>query len=383
MLNRIVTKNTKQADLRSQSLDLLRFPLAVAVLAVHVVSPQTFFVKGELIDIASMPAVEFLVIFISAFIKAQSVPIYYFISGYVFFYGVEFTLAVYKNKLKNRFRSLFIPYIVWNILALSWILFKMMPCFTSLAPGLNSVVPEFSLKAFLFSFWDNSQCVVPMAATNQMYPINPPLWFVRDLFIVVLTTPLVFWIVKKMRAWSVYSMLVLWFASELTCWGYITQLITAYTFFICGAYMSIYKKDMMYEFGRCSTFSFVAYPLLSIEYMICAYVRPEFCTVIKLINILVGLLFAYNVAALLIERSICKPNKFLSSAAFFIYVSHFLIYNEVLKILFLILSPVLPIGFVFLYLLAVLVSVILLLVAYYLMNRYAPMVLRVIAGKRG
>ena len=147
--------------------------------------------------------------------------------------------------------------------------------------------------------------------------------------------------------------------------------------------MSIYKKDMMYEFGRCSTFSFVAYPLLSIAYMICAYVRPEFCTVIKLINILVGLLFAYNVAALLIERSICKPNKFLSSAAFFIYVSHFLIYNEVLKILFLILSPVLPIGFVFLYLLAVLVSVILLLVAYYLMNRYAPMVLRVIAGKRG
>ena len=94
----------------------------------------------------------------------------------------------------------------------------------------------------------------------------------------------------------------------------------------------------MYEFGRCSTFSFVAYPLLSIAYMICAYVRPEFCTVIKLINILVGLLFAYNVAALLIERSICKPNKFLSSAAFFIYVSHFLIYNEVLKILFLILS---------------------------------------------
>lgn len=382
MLNGMVVNNTKQADIRSQSLDLLRFPLAVAVLAVHVVSPQTFYVKGELLDIASMPAVEFMEIFISAFIKLQSVPIYYFISGYVFFYNVNFTPNVYKKKLKNRFRSLFIPYMIWNILALAWILFKMMPCFGTLTSGLNGISPEYSLKAFLFSFWDNTQCIVPMGATNQIYPINSPLWFVRDLLVVVLTTPVVFWIVTKIRAWSVYAMLVLWFASELYCWGYATQLITAYTFFICGAYMSISKKDMMLEFGRYSTFSFVGYPLLSIAYMVCAYVRPEFCTIIKLANILVGLLFAYNIAAVLIKRSICKPNKFLSSASFFIYVSHFLIYNEVLKILFLLISPDTPMGFVLLYLLAVSVCVMLLLLIYYLMGRYMPTVLKVIAGKR-
>lgn len=377
-------ENTKQPDLRSQSLDLLRFPLAIAVLSVHVISPQTFYVKGEMINIASMPAIEFLVNLVSAFIRQQSVPIYYFISGYVFFLGTDFSFDVYKKKLKNRFRSLFVPYIVWNVLALLWILFKSMPCFASLTSGLNSVELNFSIKAFILSFWDSSQGVIPISTSDtcQIYPINSPLWFIRDLMIVVLTSPIVYWIVKKIRVSSVVIMLVLWFVADLYKCGYATQLITAYAFFMWGAYMSVHKKDMMVEFGRFSHISYIAYFTLAIAYMICAYIKPELCVILKLMNIFVGLIFAYNLAALLIKKSICKPNKFLSSSSFFIYISHFLIYNEVLKILFLMLHPVSPIAFVFLYLLAVFVCVLLLLMIFYLMNRYMPSILKVIAGRK-
>ena len=377
-------ENKKQPNLRSQSLDLLRFPLAIAVLAVHVISPQTFYVKGELINIASMPAVELLVNIVSAFIRQQSVPIYYFISGYVFFRGADFSFDVYNKKLKNRFRSLFVPYIVWNVLALLWILFKSMPCFASLTSGLNSIEPNLSIKALLFSFWDNSLGVFPISApdTCQIYPINSPLWFIRDLMIVVLTSPLVYWVVKKLHAYSVCAMLILWFVANLYNWEYVSQIITAYAFFMWGAYMSVNKKDMMKEFGRFSKISYVGYFGLAIAYLVCAYVRPDFCAVLKLMNIFVGLLFAYNIAAYLIKNSICKPNKFLSSSSFFIYISHFLIYNEVLKILFMILHPASQLAFVFLYLLAVLVCVLLLLLIFYLMNRYAPSILKVIAGRK-
>lgn len=371
-------------NLRSQSLDLLRFPLAVAVLAVHVISPQTFYVKGELVDIASMPAVGLLVNLVSAFVRAQSVPIYYFISGYVFFYGVEFGFDVYKKKLKNRFHSLFVPYIVWNVLALLWLLFKSLPCFASLTSGLNSVETDFSLRAFLFSLWDNSQGVVPVSTSGacQIYPINSPLWFIRDLMIVVLTSPLVYWLVKKLRLCSVCIMLVLWFVSNLYKWEYASQIITAYAFFMWGAYMSVNKKDMMTEFGRFSSVSYIGYLGLAATYLICAYIKPEYCAVLKLMNIFVGLLFAYNIAAFLIKKSICKPSKFLSSSSFFIYISHFLIYNEVLKLLYMILQPNSSIAFVLLYLLAVLVCVSLLLTIFYLMNRYTPSLLKVVAGRK-
>lgn len=380
----MAVQNKKQADLRSQSLDLLRFPLAIAVLAVHVVSPQTFYVKGEAINTMSMPAVEFLFNFISAFIRAQSVPIYYFISGYVFFYGVDFTSVVYKKKLKNRFRSLVIPYVVWNVFALAWILFKSMPCFASLTSGLNSIEPDFSLKALLFSFFNNSQGVVPIegVGAGHIYPVNSPLWFIRDLIIVVITSPIVYWIVKKIRVPAVVVILVLWFIADYYKWGYASQLITAYAFFMWGAYMSVNKKDMMAEFGRFSNISYVGYFALAIAYMVCAYVKPEYCTILKLMNIFVGLIFAYNVAALLIKKSICKPDKFLSSSSFFIYISHFLIYNEVLKILYMIISPETAAGFVLLYLLAIVACVLLLLSMFYLMNRYVPSVLRVIAGRK-
>ena len=376
--------NKKQIDLRSQSLDLLRFPLAIAVLAVHVISPQTFYVKGELIDIASMPAVELLVNLVSAFIRAQSVPIYYFISGYVFFYGAEFGFDVYKKKLKNRFHSLFVPYIVWNLLARLWMLFKSLPCFASLTSGLNNIEPDFSFRAFLFSLWDNSLGVIPTSTSNtcQIYPINSPLWFLRDLMIVVLTSPLVYWFVKKLRLASVCIMLVLWFVSNLYKWEYASQIITAYAFFMWGAYMSVNKKDMMAEFGRFSSLSYVGYFGLAAAYLVCAYIKPEFCAVLKLMNIFVGLLFAYNIAAYLIKKSICKPNKFLSSSSFFIYISHFLIYNEVLKLLFMILQPNTQIAFVLLYLLAVLACVLLLLTIFYLMNRYTPSLLKVVAGRK-
>ena len=96
-------ENTKQPDLRSQSHDLLRFPLAIAVLSVHVISPQTFYVKGEMINIASMPAIEFLVNLVSAFIRQQSVPIYYFISGYVFFLGTNKILN-HSGGSRQRYR---------------------------------------------------------------------------------------------------------------------------------------------------------------------------------------------------------------------------------------------------------------------------------------
>lgn len=376
-------KTVVNSDLRSQSLDLLRFPLAVIVLTVHVISPNGLTVNGTSVDASTFPAVEFIMNFINGFLRSQSVPVYYFISGFVFFLGVNFNWDIYINKIKNRFHSLFIPFTCWNMLALLWMLFKSLPCFENLAPGLNSISHDYSLKAIIMTFWDASQGVIPIdSSTNQFYPINSPLWFIRDLMIVVITTPLIYLFIKKLRIYAVYILLILWFIADTYSLKNITQIITAYTFFSLGAYMSIFNKDMITEFGRYSKASFMTYLILGIGYMICAYVYPDACNVIKRLNIIAGLFFAYNIAAYLLKNSICKPNKFLSSASFYIYISHFLIYNEVLKSLYYLIRPSNSISFIFLYLLAVAMCVSLLLLTFYILNRYTPNLLRILAGRK-
>ena len=56
--------------------------------------------------------------------------------------------------------------------------------------------------------------------------------------------------------------------------------------------------------------------------------------------------------------------------------------RELFKLLFMILHPDSPIAFVLLYLLAVLACVLLLLTIFYLMNRYTPSLLKVVAGRK-
>ena len=48
-------------------------------------------------------------------IVVVAVPVFFVLSGYFFFRGMDvLTLDVYKKKLTTRFRTLFIPYMIWN-----------------------------------------------------------------------------------------------------------------------------------------------------------------------------------------------------------------------------------------------------------------------------
>ena len=85
-------------DLRSQSLDLLRFPLAVVVLTIHIFSTEGITFQGTTSNFEDYPFFMEVNRFIDGFFRGQSVPIYCFISGFVFFLGVEMTRETYIRK---------------------------------------------------------------------------------------------------------------------------------------------------------------------------------------------------------------------------------------------------------------------------------------------
>ena len=374
-------------NLCSQSLDLLRFPLAVVVLVIHTFNSDGFTLHQSVVSFDDMPFMLLINRFIDAFLRGQSVPIYFLISGFVFFLGVDFTKDVYYRKLKNRVKTLLIPYLIWNMVAVLFELSKRLPCFSSLLPNIRSVSLDFSLSAALNSFWNAKEGIfggsdMVSQAVYNIHPQNAPLWFVRDLMIVILCAPAMYWLLKHTRYYAVLVSGVLWFASGYYNWGHAGQLITALFFFGFGAYMSVSSKDMMSQFGRFFKSSMILYPLLGVLHILSAYYMPEVSDLIKKLNVFAGLLFAYNMSAYLLAHGVCKVDAFLASAGFFVYVSHYMICGNFVKLLFLMFRPQTGLGALAVYLSDVVITLSICLAVFYLLRRYMPGLLKVMTGKR-
>lgn len=372
-------------NLRSQALDLLRFPLAVVIVVIHVFS----FVEGST-DITEQSGHRLFVgfcYFIHGFLKSQSVPIYFFISGYVFFLGIELTKDTYIRKLKNRVKSLLIPYLIWNTLAVVRLAIICVPFLQEAVGGVKNF--NFSWSGLLSSYWIYDGSLV-VEANNAVYdnlldfPIDAPLWFVRDLMVVVLFTPLIWWVLRRTKYYAVVLLGCLWFVTGYFRVGYLNNVAMSFFFFSYGAYMSINRKDMLIEFGKYFRSSVFMYLMLGVINIVSEYYFPDRVTLtIKQLNIFVGLVFAYNLSAWLIKKGICKVSPFLSSASFFVYVSHAFVVGGIILILTKIIRPLSDFSCICVYLLSTVLIIGLLLSVFRLLRRYCPRLLNVIAGRRG
>ena len=178
---------------------------------------------------------------------------------------------MYVQKMKNRFKSLFIPYIIWNIIALLSKLAVFLLCLSFIFKNAYMKQLDVRMSTFLYELWDASKGMViepeilsappSQRLTNEIFPADAPLWFVRDLMIVAISTPVLYWLLKRTRHYMVLTLGLLWFYSDIL-WGHANQLITAYFFFSFGAYMSINGKDMLQVFGRYIKVYILAYIMI-------------------------------------------------------------------------------------------------------------------------
>lgn len=341
-------------NLHSQALDLLRFPLACIIVFVHIFTNSSVTVQGITYPFADMPLTSSLVVFARCFLSAQSMPIYFFIAGYVFFVGINFTMDVYERKMKNRFRSLVIPYFVWNIIAFAVKALPLIPIIGVLSAGEDKVI-ALHLANFLEIFWNNAYGViqypnVPIIEGADTYPIDFPLWFVRDLIIVAITTPMLSLLLRKFKRGFILALGLAWYLLPLTGLGHLYQILTAYFFFSLGAYLSIHGRDVAHEFKRVKWFGYIGYPVAAIAlflYVILTHQQNLIMTqgfgnhliFLKNAAVLTGLIFAFNLAMACIRRWQIRVSKNLATASFFIYAAHGAILTPTGKLVGAIITP--------------------------------------------
>ncbi|MCR5653480.1 MAG: acyltransferase [Ruminococcus sp.] len=122
-----------------------------------------------------------------------AVPMFFAISGFLFFFTYENTAKCYVKKLKSRAKSILIPYLIWTTLSgLTVTILSQIPFFASL--------PIIEEKAFGWTSF-------------YMYLISPAafqLWFLQQLMIFVLLAPILYFLIKKTRGIILIALAIPW-----------------------------------------------------------------------------------------------------------------------------------------------------------------------------
>ena len=171
----------KDQSVLSNTIDFLRFPLIIAVVFIHC-DPASMVIGGkELVEKNTYPIYSLLRWIVSEEVAKIAVPLFFFISGFLFFYrSPSLTISDYVKKLKKRARTLLIPYILWNIFII--MLFICAQLFIpSMLSGANKPIFDKNFFEWINMFW---------GYPDEM-PICYQFWFIRDLIVTVCLSPII------------------------------------------------------------------------------------------------------------------------------------------------------------------------------------------------
>jgi fucose 4-O-acetylase-like acetyltransferase len=366
--------NTK--DLQSNVITFLRFPLIVGVVFIHNTSIEVLLPGAEFGTIIERtPIFAGCSALFSQILARVAVPLFFFISGFLFFRNIEnFTKSVYLKKLKRRGKTLLIPYLFWNITAL--LIYYIARHIPALSGWFNSNV-EYTFQYLRESMWG-----IMDKEETMTYPIVYQFWFIRDLMVTVILTPVIYFYVKRTKIYGVLLLGILWFLNWWFSFIGIRGLsITAIFFFTVGAWFGINRRNIVDDMGKIQRWSFMLYPLLLVaDFLTRDYVANSF---IHRAGIIVGIVFWINFVSYLLKTRKIGINQFLASSSFFLFAIHdpFLL-SKIKKVLYVTFNPQSDLVTTALYFLLVIVVVFIALGLYYVLKRFMPKFTAIITGGR-
>ena len=128
-----------------------------------------------------------------------AVPLFFTISGYLFFQKLDtWSWSVWKQKILSRVRTLLIPFLIFNaICAVSLLCISLKSGGGwSLAGAYEGRIPFIGWLWNGVSYcqgWKNWLCM----DMQLYYPLDVPLWFVRDLMVMLALSPAIYWLIRR------------------------------------------------------------------------------------------------------------------------------------------------------------------------------------------
>ena len=210
---------------------------------------------------------DFVRFFISQGVARVAVPLFFLVSGYLFFLG-QWSWSKYAGKLKRRVNTLLIPFLFWNLA--TWAIYtagRRIPQTRMYFGG--GVWPPAGQVSFL-------GYIGALFGISARYPIDYQFWFIRDLIALVVLAPVIYFLLRG--KWLLPFLLILfglWFAAAWPdLWPsivhsiFLPEQIEATLYFSLGAYLSQPGKDVtcLDKFGPWISAAFFVFLVLHSTY---------------------------------------------------------------------------------------------------------------------
>lgn len=207
----------------------LQFPLVILLTFFHNDRGGVFTERMQ-----GIPGLNLVVDMLAYRIGGMRASVYFMIAGYAFFKAFTPTLAWFARKWKSRARTLLVPLVAWNALGLLTL------AVAQQIPALSGLLTPTSDWGNPIADFSQSQFRTALLGAPHMQPLIYPLWFLRDLFTLMLLAPLLFVAIRTTHGWVTPLVAVCW------VFGIYPPFVAedALIFFIVGCHVSITRRSI-------------------------------------------------------------------------------------------------------------------------------------------
>ncbi len=347
----------------SQRIEMLRFPLIVGILFIHMYTNEINFNNSS----ALSGFYAFVVEYLSNVVARISVPLFFLLSGFLFFCNLMPSKDGFVKKLNARFYTLFVPFIFWNIVIFIFYAFaQTLPVTLHYFSGERPWVMQLNAIEMIELFF---------GLGDFKYPVAYQFWFIRDLIVIVIFSPLIYFFLKKAPYLSLLITFIVWFF-DLLHLPYIQISSTSIFFFSFGAYLGMIKYDFSLS-DRYGLWIICGYILLSI---IDVLTYNDF---IHNISIFFGTIAAFTVTKYLLHiKKVKKRLITLAKYSFFVYALHEPLLSILRKMIFRALEPLNDFSIFLLYFVCVFLTIFITIWIYKFLQKVSPEVVTISTGGR-
>ena len=341
----------------SYAITWMRFPLIFLIIMLHCYSVQRLEGEHELYFKMVYP--------FALWLGETGVPGFFFISGYLFFLSPK----KYTEKLESRIHTLLLPYLLWNLVLLSIYIILYIIGYPQNINGKSMV--DYSITDYLRLFWDRGSF-----DDGNFVPLLCPLWYIRNLLIMSLLSPLIYYIIRYARELFLVAITVWWLTTYHN--AFIPQTIL---FFSLGAYFSIFDINPLRIVSENKAIIIVLFGIFAVGDI---FSHTVMGTPINLQLHRISLIL--NIPVLLLLADWCVRHNYTSellpNSAFIVFCVHYPIVVLLRRICISKFSDSSDLIHILLYFACVIVATLLSIGFYCLLERFFPKVKNLLSGNR-
>jgi surface polysaccharide O-acyltransferase-like enzyme len=299
-------------DTLSRTINFARISLIVGLVFLHYESfPNARISPFRGLDPTQNQVATFLQSFVLFFFFSV-VPLLSMVSGWLFFSFRDDAATALRSRIRRRFSSLYLPLVFWNtlFLAVLLLLFQFDPANRLLA-GLNIDFASAEPLDYLNAVFGVTE-----------HPIGFQFWFVRDLFVTVLVSPLLWLMLTRAPLLGALFLGVAWIIGHDLWIFFRTDVVF---FFYLGGWIRL--RGLPVEIGaRATLVFFLAYVAMCAVRTLAPYVvdgDPYILQIMTRSMRLVGVLACWGVFQRIAPTPIGGLIARFGGLAFFLHAAHY------------------------------------------------------------